>query len=486
MASVLKTIGGKEVECFEVGNTGKMLLQLTGAFEEDSVRNTFMLVPLTMEEPQLEHLCDLWLNEQEQALGLPIGNSCTSSGWWVGSNEKTWLEEITDQYDHLIPAAEKGLVPVYGYEVGVLLDKDHAEYKQYSVVNPELPYGFYDKGQGLFQTGELAKVLEAMHAYAKTGAEKTYAIISKQGYVSPSEAAELADSEEACIRYEHFKEPFSVLYSVCKIGNEIREGFLEDLIKDPRVMRANADKLLTCGACGDSFYAIQHHERTDSASFFSLYVVDRQPASMDKASIDNFMYANRDRGWSSAGSWDQVMSEFRDFVMDMNGLRHTVEQEKMDDAKLPVHQVTLIRERYSDDEIWSDVFWVDALKTPAKELFVAAVEEFLSTPDGRQAIEDTCEDFNWGDAVMYVPEEIWNKHGIYSDIRDLTPNQRSLAPTSSDMSVTIKVDQDEILIPDAYYHKDAERQPLDNIIQSASRRTGNPTQDNKSNPDRDR
>ena len=172
--------------------------------------------------------------------------------------------------------------------------------------------------------------------------------------------------------------------------------------------------------------------------------------------------------------------------MDMNNLRHTVEQERVEDAKLPVNQVTLIRDLYSEDETWSDVFWVDALKTPSKDLFMAAVEEFLNTPEGRQAIEDTSEDFNWGDAVMYVPEEIWNKHGIYSDDRDMTPAQRNFSPISSIMPVTIKVDQDEILIPDSYYDKSADRQPLSSIIQSASDRTGSSTQHNKPSSDLDR
>lgn len=486
MSSVTKRIGGNEVECFEVGNTGKMLLQLIGAFGYDTVRNTFMLVPMTMEEPQLEHLSDLWLNEQEKELGYSVGDSCTSSSWWVGSNDETWLEEVTDKYNHLIPIAEKGHIPVCGYESGVLLKSDHPEYKQYSVVNPDLPYGFYDEVQGLFHISDFEKMKETMRSYAENGVDMTYAVISAQGFASPEDLRVYSGSDVSALHYDHFKDPEDVLYSVCKIGGEIREDFLENLIRDPKIMTVNTDKLLSYGACGDSFYAVQHHQRTDSASYFSLYVVDRQPSSMDKASVEDFMYANRDNGWSSAGSWDQVMSELQDFIMDMNEFRHTVEQERVDDAKLPVNQVTLIRDRYSEDETWSDVFWVDAIKTSSKELFMAAIEEFLNTPEGQQAIEDTCEDFNWGDAVMYVPEEIWNKHGIFSDDPDLTPSQRNFAPTSSIMSVTIKVDQDEILIPDSYYDKDADRQPLNSIIQSAADRTGSSAQQNKVSPDRDR
>ena len=72
-------------------------------------------------------------------------------------------------------------------------------------------------------------------------------------------------------------------------------------------------------------------------------------------------------------------------------------------------------------------------KTTQTERLRAAVAEYLATPNGKQAIIDTNYDFNWGDAISSVPDEIWNKYGL-----SLVEDDRE----------TIDLDQDEILCPE--------------------------------------
>lgn len=111
----------------------------------------------------------------------------------------------------------------------------------------------------------------------------------------------------------------------------------------------------------------------------------------------------------------------------------------------PVNLVTIIRERASENEQWVDSFWVDAKKVPSVDLFRAAVSDFLRTKDGAQAIKDSCNDFNWGDAMMYVPQEIWKKHGIYPVELTHPPKEMGLAPTPNNNPMIFTVDQDELL-----------------------------------------
>lgn len=139
-----------------------------------------------------------------------------------------------------------------------------------------------------------------------------------------------------------------------------------------------------------------------------------------------------------------------------------------DSPEMQVNRVVLLRERAWENAFWTDDFWVDANKTPTIDLFKAAVQEYLNTPDGMQEIKNTCEDFNWGDAVMYVPSDIWNKHGIYENIEDM-PN---LTPARRD-SIILKVNQDEVLIPDSYYDMKTELISLDDALSSARQNKSN-------------
>lgn len=62
-----------------------------------------------------------------------------------------------------------------------------------------------------------------------------------------------------------------------------------------------------------------------------------------------------------------------------------------------------------------------------------AVKEFTNTPEGKEYCEEICGDFNWADAFLHVPDDIWLKHGIY-----LKPER--------DAAQTLALPHDEILI----------------------------------------
>lgn len=89
-----------------------------------------------------------------------------------------------------------------------------------------------------------------------------------------------------------------------------------------------------------------------------------------------------------------------------------------------------MRRRDIEGELWVDSFLADdSVKNP--ELSIrSAVKEFLSTEVGKKAVKETMHDFNWGDAVIYVPEKIWNKYGL--KFMDVT-------------NVNVPVCQDEVL-----------------------------------------
>lgn len=104
--------------------------------------------------------------------------------------------------------------------------------------------------------------------------------------------------------------------------------------------------------------------------------------------------------------------------------------------------VALIRERHWENAKWTDYFVVENSENPEQN-FRDAVKEYLLSEDGKEAIEATSEDFNWGDSVTHVPDEIWNKHKIrpvYSGDKVVIGNQ-----------IEIIVDQDEVLIPQEYF-----------------------------------
>lgn len=81
--------------------------------------------------------------------------------------------------------------------------------------------------------------------------------------------------------------------------------------------------------------------------------------------------------------------------------------------------VTLLRVRRDgmDTDFWYDPFLVNVPGEPADRelltLFQKTVWAFLDTPQGREAAEETCNDFNWGDTLNYIPYSFWASRGIY-------------------------------------------------------------------------
>lgn len=101
--------------------------------------------------------------------------------------------------------------------------------------------------------------------------------------------------------------------------------------------------------------------------------------------------------------------------------------------------ITLTRERQSERWRATDHFIAqDHVDNPEKALR-KAIDDYLFTPDGKDMINYSCGDFNWGDAVMSVSEECLNKHGIELKYDDKTY-------TISGDTIEITVNQDEVLI----------------------------------------
>lgn len=112
--------------------------------------------------------------------------------------------------------------------------------------------------------------------------------------------------------------------------------------------------------------------------------------------------------------------------------------------------VVLIRERGWEETRWSDYFAVTA--EDPEQSFRTAIKEFLETEEGRAAIENSCDDFNWGDAMMVVPDEFWEKHGI----RELSRGDIVTVQITEHMEIYVR--QDEILVPDSYDALDLEEE----------------------------
>lgn len=94
--------------------------------------------------------------------------------------------------------------------------------------------------------------------------------------------------------------------------------------------------------------------------------------------------------------------------------------------------INLIRQRNWPGEKLTiiDTFEFSGTGEPEQALR-SAVKEFLASEAGQKAIDYACGDYNWGDAVTTVPDEIWAKH----DLKMLTNNK----------AMDIVVEQDEVL-----------------------------------------
>ena len=100
--------------------------------------------------------------------------------------------------------------------------------------------------------------------------------------------------------------------------------------------------------------------------------------------------------------------------------------------------IILRRKRHWENAKWDDYFIAKGEIDPEKAMR-DAIREFLLTSEGLNAIEETSNDFNWGDAMVYIPEKLWNKHGLET----LYEEDR----VTTGIPIDIVVDQDEVLIP---------------------------------------
>lgn len=100
----VRELAGEQCVCYEANVPGMMRLVLEGCFgprPEDN-RETLMLIPMDMASEEIDMLSDIWLTEQEKEMGLPVGESCSSSSWWAGFRDDSKDDEITHKYDWLV------------------------------------------------------------------------------------------------------------------------------------------------------------------------------------------------------------------------------------------------------------------------------------------------------------------------------------------------------------------------------------------------
>lgn len=163
---------------------------------------------------------------------------------WLRGTEPTVEKAAAEEFDAAcrlreanakMMEAPEGKKSVFAFEVGVLLPREHMEFDFYACVNPDLPYGFYDENQGMSLYEDLASVLHYAREYVKKGVEKTYGIVSFQGFVDVDSDEHKAliddDYDPGQISYSYFKNANEVVWSGCKIDGKLVECFLEKEIK---------------------------------------------------------------------------------------------------------------------------------------------------------------------------------------------------------------------------------------------------------------
>lgn len=116
--------------------------------------------------------------------------------------------------------------------------------------------------------------------------------------------------------------------------------------------------------------------------------------------------------------------------------------------------VAFSRERRSENARYTDHFIVNMPDMKAtdeegqqwevEEAFRAAVDAYLWSDQSNRMLEYTSDDYNWGDAMASVPEEIFKKYGIEACYDDKTYS-------FSGGILEITVNQDEVLCRD-YHH----------------------------------
>lgn len=136
---------------------------------------------------------------------------------------------------------------------------------------------------------------------------------------------------------------------------------------------------------------------------------------------------------------------------------------------LLVRQVNLVIENRFEESMWTDIFLVDASKAVSKEVFVEAVQSFLMSESGRKAVADTGNSFNWGDAEFYIQDEFWHQFGIYPYDYEFNPEEIGLEPVRDIEPITIRVNQEEVLVPEGYFEKNRKPSLADQIAGAAPR-----------------
>lgn len=85
----------------------------------------------------------------------------------------------------------------------------------------------------------------------------------------------------------------------------------------------------------------------------------------------------------------------------------------MDNEKVFLAVVMLLKETRSTKVFFNGYAIPVQHKKDAEEFFRGIIHEFLCTPDGEMAQEDTSRDFNWGDVGNYVPQSFFAKYGVF-------------------------------------------------------------------------
>ena len=129
--------------------------------------------------------------------------------------------------------------------------------------------------------------------------------------------------------------------------------------------------------------------------------------------------------------------------LDQTGKAGGVNLEPVLPAVLTGTLVRLTRERRSESRSWTDEFLADASVKNPEDALRQAVADYLKTVEGREAVVESCEDFNWGDAIQEVPDAFWNRHGLHFLYNDKQQQRLITGET-----IEIIVNQDELLFDD--------------------------------------
>lgn len=136
-------------------------------------------------------------------------------------------------------------VNLLGYEQGFLVGKDDENFIYYAINNPELPYGFYDCDLSIFMISDFEKNFRMLKEYVQNGADGTYAIISKQGMVDINsvvyEEIKSGDIDISNVEYDYFRDISEIVWSAYKVCGEVKEYFLEDLIRESYAKKIEKD-----------------------------------------------------------------------------------------------------------------------------------------------------------------------------------------------------------------------------------------------------